>query len=292
MTQLNIGYRKEKVEIYLGQKTMFLGLTSFLSQHEVILKTLRRLILLFFLTGFSLTKACAGWYECYNFKGTVGSYPITLSIQTRAGYFGEKDKKDLNIIGVYKYDKHNDPIRLEGKINFNDNKALLYELSDNKHTAAFEFSFSQTECDGVWKDLATNRTQPLHLNFVSKLVDTLNESQWAGIDILQTAALPGFYFVGIYSKTAGDTKARMDKLQVISKKNNTVFQTIDFSKIETPTGNVSTIIYNNVEVVDSKANIIQVWNDVGRMGGQLTISFNNKAQKFILNPRPVVEGPN
>jgi len=248
-------------------------------------------IFLFFLC-FGLTKVYAGWYECYNFKGTIDKYPITLSIQVRDGYFGEKDKKDLNIIGVYKYDKHNEPIRLEGKINFKDNKALLYEISNNKHSATFEFDFSKIECVGIWRNLSTNKIMPLHLIYVSKLIDTLEENQSANIDILQANSLPDFYFVGIYSKTVGGNKAQMDKLQIIRKKDNIIFQTIDFSKIETKTGNVRTIIYDNVEIIDTNAKKLNVWNDIGRMGGYLTITFNSKIQKFKLNPKPKIDGPN
>ena len=95
-----------------------------------------------FLTIFSVTKVFAGWYECYNFKGTINNYPISLSLQVRQGYFGEASKKDFNLIGVYKYDKHNDPIRLEGQFNTTDQKVILYELSKNNYSATFSFEFS------------------------------------------------------------------------------------------------------------------------------------------------------
>ncbi|RZK04287.1 MAG: hypothetical protein EOO46_16915, partial [Flavobacterium sp.] len=127
--------------------------------------------ILLILLSLGLSKVYAGWYECYNFKGTIGNYPITFSVQVRKGYFGEKEKKNFNIVGVYKYDKFNNPINLEGKIDFATKKALLYEISDNKHTATFEFDFSKNECRGVWRNLSIKKTLPLQLNYVSQLID-------------------------------------------------------------------------------------------------------------------------
>jgi hypothetical protein len=246
---------------------------------------------LLFLLSFGLTKVYAGWYECYNFKGTIDKYPITLSLQVRQGYFGENDKKNYNIIGIYKYDKHNDPIRLEGKINFENNKGLLYEISDNKHAAVFEFDFSKIKCDGVWRNLSTNKTLPLHLNFVSQLIDTLEESQFAKIEILQAISLTDFYFVGEYLKVVGVDRAEMNKLKIIRKKDNVIFQTIDFSKVKSQTGNVMTIIFDNVAIIDVKTMEFNVSNNIGRIGGFLTVHFNAKTQKFKLNPKPIVDGP-
>ena len=259
---------------------------------QILIMTKRLLTIFIFLLTLGLTKAYAGWYECYNFTGTIDKYSITLSLQVRQGFFGEKDKKDFNIIGVYKYDKHNDPIRLEGKINFKDNKALLYEIHNNKHSATFEFNFSKNECSGVWRNLSTNKTMPLHLNFVSQLIDTLDKNQSTNIEILQANSLTGFYFIGEYSKIVGESRAQMDKLRIIRKKDNITFQTIDFSKIETQTGNVMTIIFDNVEVINAKTKELNVTNNIGRMGGFLTIYFDSKTQKFRLNPNPEIDGPN
>src|SRR4051812_27565450 len=98
--------------------------------------TKRTLLTLTILFALSFIKAHAGWYECYNFSGTIDKSPIMLSIQMREGFFGEKDKKDFNVIGVYKYDKNNEPVRLEGKRDFSNNKVVLYAVVGDKPTAA------------------------------------------------------------------------------------------------------------------------------------------------------------
>ncbi|CAI2768780.1 hypothetical protein [Flavobacterium collinsii] len=240
----------------------------------------------------AVTKTYAGWYECFSYKGKIDKYPISLSFQIKEGYFGEKKKKDFNLIGVYKYDNHNNPIRLEGVIDFKKNKILLYEISNEKYTATFEFEFSKEKCVGVWTNLSTNQHLSLQLTNTSILIDQIEENEFKDIEILQASSLIEFYFIGIYSKKSNHDKAQMDKLKIIHKKDNTVFQTIDFSRIKTLTGNIRTIIFDNVEITDNKKKELIVWNDVGRMGGYLTITFNAKTNKFKLDPNPIIDGPN
>lgn len=250
-----------------------------------------KISVLFVLLSIGLSPVYAGWYQCYNFKGTIDKYPISFSIQVKPGYFGEKKKKDYNIIGVYKYDKHNQPIRLEGKIDFTTNKALLYEINNNSYTASFSFDFSTTTCKGSWQNLQNNTTLPLQLQYVSQLVDTTESDQSPAVEILQAASLKDFYFTGLYSKKAGDDRAQMTELNIINKKDNTLFQVIDLLLVETQTGNVATIVFDNVYMTDDKAKKILVLNNVGRVGGYIIIYFDPKTKKFILNPEPIAEGP-
>lgn len=236
--------------------------------------------------------ASAGWYHCYNFKGSIDKYAVSFSMQIADKYFGEPGKKDFNLVGVYKYDKHNEPIRLEGKMSDSSKQIILYETINNKHTACFKFTFSDTECTGTWKDLSTNKTLPLHLVLVSGMKETSLTDSFTNVEILQANALPHYYFTGIYSKKSGEERAHMDHLEIRRKADNTLFQTIDFSKIETATGNVMTIIYNNVEITDLATQKLLVWNNIGRMGGYLFITYNAKTKRFILNPKATIDGPN
>jgi hypothetical protein len=239
----------------------------------------------------SCAKTYAGWYECYNFKGTIGKDSVLLSIQIREGSVGEGDKKEFNIAGVYKYDKQNNPLKLEGTINFNAYQVLLYEMNKGKQTATLRFDFYKNECSGFRKDLSTNQESALHLSFVSEFSDKNRENNFNNISILQTNSFKEFYFIGVYSKEAGEERAHMDQLKIISKKDNTLFQIIDFSSVESQTGNIKTIIFDNVEITDDKKKEFVVWNDAGRMGGLLTVKFNPKLNKFKLNPNPVPDGP-
>ncbi len=248
------------------------------------------LITLTILIIFGFIKADAGWYECYNFSGTIDKSPITLSIQMREDYFGEKNKKDFNIIGVYKYDKNNAPIKLEGRRNSGDNKVVLYEVTGEKQTAAFEFEFSENESKGFWKNLSTAQKLPLNLKYVSKITDTAQENEFSNVEILQANSLKDFYFTGVYSKIKNQADAQMTELKIIRKTDNSVFQTLNFSKVEAPMGNLMTIIFDNIEA-DNKSKNFTIWSKIGRTGGYLTVNYNLKKKKFILNPNPKIDGP-
>lgn len=249
--------------------------------------TLKILILLIL----SITNTYAGWYKCYNYKGTIDKYPISFSIQITEDYFGEKGKKDFNINGVYKYDKHNNPIKLEGKIDFKNSKAYIYEIQNNLNTAVFEFNFSENDCVGTWTNLSTKKVLPLYLSFHSKLIETSEENRFKNVEIIQSNSLFDYYFVGIYSKANGEDRAKMNRLKIIRKNDNSIFQILDFSSIETETGNVRTIIYDNVEVTDIRTKELSIWNNIGRMGGYLTVNYNSKKNKFKVNPKPTIDGP-
>lgn len=246
--------------------------------------------LLIFLFIFTLTvaKTFAGWYEIYNFTGFIGKYPVTLSFQIKEGYFGETSKKHYNIIGVYKYDKFNNPIRLEGKFDQKTNKIDIYELDVNdKISATFSLNLNSNKLSGTWeKD--KNQLQ-VNLKLKDKLSDLANE-EFENIEILQYHSLKDFYFVGSYTKYRESEDAHMRELKIINKKTNKLLQTLNFDKIESSTGNIMTIIYDNVTTYDKNDFIIS--NDIGRVGGYVLVNYNREKNRFFLNPDPVIEGIN
>lgn len=230
--------------------------------------------------GLSIGKSYAGWYECYNFKGNIGNYPITLSIQISEGYFGEKAKKNYNLIGVYKYDRYNSPIRLEGKIDLADNSVVLYEISNRKQAAVFEFKFSEEASDGFWLNKTTNKKLPLQLKFVSKIADLNRTSEFSDVDVLQFHSLNDFYLVGSYSKVKGSDQAQMKRLKIIRKKDNSVCQIIDVSGREEQIGNLMTIIFDNISVLDVNKKILGVSRHLGKYEEPLIILYDLSTRRF------------
>ncbi|ADV51273.1 hypothetical protein Celal_4029 [Cellulophaga algicola DSM 14237] len=258
---------------------------------KFMMKRVFLLMVLFSILG--LVKTYAGWYQCYNYKGTVGNYPITLSIQITEGFFGEKDKEIFAINGVYKYDHYNNPIQLEGVLNLKNNKIQLFEKFNDAQTATLEFNFSENIVTGTWTSLQNQKTLPLNLEYVSKLMDTSDADVFENIEILQLNALKDYYFMGVYSKKeAASVRANMQKLKIMNKHDNSVFQIIDFKDLEYNVGNVITLIYQNIEVNNLSENKITVWCDVGRMGGVFTIQFDNLKNKFISDYDLTIDGPN
>jgi hypothetical protein len=249
----------------------------------------KTLITLTMLIAFGFVRAEAGWYECYNFSGTIDKSPITLSLQIRAGYFGEKEKRHFNVIGLYKYDRVGVPVRLEGVRNTANDKVVLYELRGEKRTATFEFVFSENEAAGSWKNLSTNEERPLNLKFVSGLTDTATENQFAGIEILLADSLKDFYFVGVYSKNREQEDAEMKRLKIFRKKDGSLFQTLDLSAAETPAGNLMTVIFDNVEAGPKSKNFT-IASKAGRTGGYFKVNYDLRKKRFVFDPKPVIEG--
>jgi len=245
-----------------------------------------RIFLLFFLL-FAI-KGFAGWYEVYNFTGKIDKFPVTFSLQVRSGYFGESAKKGYNIIGVYKYDKFNNPIRLEGKFDQKTNRIEVYELdANNKISATFSLILKSKNLSGTWKN--NQKQLNVILQLKDKLSDLANEN-FENIEILQYQTLKDYYFVGIYKKDSQSKDAVMEDLKIISKKTNQIFQTLNFDAVETPTGNLMTIIFDNVSA--NKNNDFIIFNSYGRVGGYLLVDYNSSKNRFILNPNPIAEGGN
>ncbi|MDQ0640243.1 hypothetical protein QF042_003808 [Pedobacter sp. W3I1] len=247
-----------------------------------------KLIVLLAALVLSAVKTFAGWYDTYNYAGSIGAYPVTLSFQLKEGYFGETAKKSYNVIGVYKYDKFNNPIRIEGIFNRNTHEVTIYEYgTNNKVFATFRLDFTSHKLTGIWNGGKSRLKVALQLE--NRLSD-ISDEEFDNIEILQLPALVNYYFVGVYAKKSQSTEAHMRALKIISKENGKTIQTLKFDSIETPTGNLMTIIFDNITI--GKGNNFLISNQIGRVGGYLTVDFNPKTKQFILNPKPVAEGVN
>jgi len=242
-------------------------------------------ILLITLFLLAAVPSFAGWYKCYNFAGFIGNYPVKLSFQLKEGYFGEPSKKKYNVIGVYKYDKYNTPIRLEGIFNLVTNQIELFEIGANTQvTATFKLNYSSKQLDGNWNNKKNNLA--VNMNLVNQLMDQ-PEVAFNGVEMLQFPSLDKYYFVGVYNKNL-KSDAYMSKLKIISKQTNKIVQILSFTGIDTPTGTLMTIIYDNVTT--TKGNDFIVSNSIGRVGGYLTVTYSPKKKRFILNQEPIAEG--
>lgn len=243
-----------------------------------------------FLTALILTsvKTFAGWYNSYNYVGSIDKYQVTLSFQIKEEYFGEPTKKSYNVIGVYKYNKFNNPIRLEGIFDQKTQVLKIYEIGLNSQVSAtFNLNFSSQKLTGSWNN--GKGSLKVNLQLVNKLSD-LSDEAFDDVNILQFPSLKNYYFIVVYAKKSKSTRAYMSALKIIKKESNETFQTLNFENIETPTGNVMTIIYDNITI--GKGNNFLVSNEIGRVGGYLNVRFNVKDRRFVLNPEPVAEGGN
>jgi hypothetical protein len=249
---------------------------------------MKKLILIYILWG--VTQLHAGWYEVYSFKGMIaGKYPIELLIQTKDTY-SSKNKKIYDLVGIYKYDKFNTPIALEGKI---DNGEIeLYVVKNKKKVEKFSFSFSKKESIGTWTNLKSKKSMPLSLEYVNTL-DDRERKAFNNVEILQKMTLKDYYFVGVYMLEEDSyPSSRMSSLKIINKKTDKLFQEIDFTSYDVPVGNIMTIIFDHIEYVDLKNKMtkFQLWNGMGRMGGLFTFYWDSKSRKFLRSSTVHVEG--
>jgi hypothetical protein len=251
---------------------------------------MKKLLLTSFLIFFAFTKASAGWYICYNYVGTIDNkLPIHLCIQIENDW--GHPQKIRNVFGIYVYDNHNNPIKLKGTLT--DGKTLeLYEFVAKQKTAVFKFDLSlNDESNGNWQNLKTKEMLPINLKKISYLYDDegsipypVQDFKMESVAILQNASFEKFYFIGIYSMNTAYQSAHMTELKIMNKRDNTVFQTIDFTKLDFSVGNIMTIIFDNVEIRD-KQEFIVTYKD-RQMGSNLVIKYNPKTKKFKLNPKP------
>lgn len=259
-----------------------------------VLKSILIIILLFI-----SDTASAGWYECYNFEGKINQSSITLSFQYLPGYFGGLETADLNLIGCYKYDRYNTPIKIRGIWEKENHLILIYELDgDDNITAFFRLEESAPgiwrgywEDRGVGKKLQVENRVEIHLT--SQLNDTKEAYAFSGVEMLQAACLPDYYFVGVYTKDSTPYRhAYMTALKIISKKDDTIFQTLNFDDYFYDIGNVRTIIYDNVELntVGYTDGSFRIWCDAGKMGGYYDVFLSLTENKFEVAPEPFIDG--
>jgi hypothetical protein len=91
----------------------------------------------------------AGWYKVYNFEGTIGKYPVQISIQIDE--LLEKESYS-SVTGVYIYTKHGSPIKLYGTI-FKNKFVQLSEYNERGDiTASLNFELCDLTCTGKWKN--------------------------------------------------------------------------------------------------------------------------------------------
>lgn len=229
----------------------------------------------------------ANGYQCYNYTGTVGKASINLSYQITPDYFGEAAKKNFNVNGVYSYTQYNTPIRLEGILDANQQTITLYEMNKEQRTATFILSLQDQKISGTWAKVGTTTSLPVQLQLTTSLNDTQLDTPTVVTEIPQFDSLPDYYFVGVYTKKAGATQAEMTALKIMRKKDHHLFQEISFTDATVPTGNLMTVIYDQIEVTSPKAKNFTVANQYGRTGGYWNIVWNTQTQRFEKAVEPI-----
>lgn len=252
-----------------------------------------KLLYLSIVLTISFSNVFGGWFECYNYVGSIDKYPITLSIQIFCrGCSDIKDRKILTVEGVYKYDRINNPIKLKGKIDTTTNKVVIKEFNKNIQVASMNFVFTTDTINGKWISLANNNVRPIKLKYLSQITDTFNvyankTKVFQKADILMFSSTKNRYFVGEYeynfegNSDVSDSRAKMMRLKIFDKKSNNIIYNIDLSKYYpiNSFGNLMTVIYDNVKVIYNGFSIAE---GSGMMGSIVNFHFNPIKNEFVI----------
>ncbi|MFK8251672.1 hypothetical protein [Ancylobacter terrae] len=204
----------------------------------------------FVLALLPVSPAAAGWYRVETYTGTVGPYPVTLSLQ-RYDDFGS----GITVEGSYVYDRRQSPIALYGTAEgarlrlcetaeaAEIQRILVQGLKTPVDTAACPFTLDvgPDGASGTWS--AGGRNLPVALTRTGRLDDT-----GAGV-VEGTVAIPFWAqtarhrFAGIYTKS--DAGICMTRLQAIDKTSAKVTGEIAFDRDDCNAGMVMTSIYLN-----------------------------------------------
>lgn len=150
--------------------------------------------------------AFAGWYHVENFTGSIGPYPIHLSLQTY-DHFGS----GITVVGSYYYDTKGSPIPLYGR--YNDGKPELCEIADDKALekilivgsktvidttgCPFALDVDQSGATGTWRK--GSRQYPVTLKRVGTLDDTGDAKLEGTVEIAFWAQTACDVVFGIYA---------------------------------------------------------------------------------------------
>lgn len=236
--------------------------------------------LLFFVTClFSIsTFADNTWYSIRNFEGSVGPYPIAMSIQ----YI---DNSKENIMGSYFYKNRSTPIPLHGLIK--DDFITMCEVSGSKdysqeiiqgddfypEKCEFNLRVNGKELIGSWVkntkkfDVKLTLMQSWDKKYLTG--DSLRIPYWGSDD--------DYAFFGVYKEKGG--KLSVNDIEVVEKKTGDVIQHINPQSDKCEFGFYMTYVYQNIErsVNGSYLNCYSTRGDITS-----DLRFNYRSKKYTI----------
>ncbi len=233
-------------------------------------------------------RAVAGWYHVENFTGTLGPYPIHLSLQFYAS-FGD----GTDVEGSYFYDNKLIPIALYGT-HRKDHLALC-EISDPKSFhriiivgtttpadakgCTFALDVHDADVTGTWS--SAGNSYPVALKRVATLDNTGDDGKIEGrVDIPFWAQTARHVFIGTYVKS--DTQVCLAFVTVFDKKSKRPVQKLMFDEKDCTAGLLMTPIYLNLgEPFGNGSNGIEIDFDGGRMGHSEIYIFDAKKNGYV-----------
>ncbi|WP_456311251.1 hypothetical protein [Serratia proteamaculans] len=230
--------------------------------------------------------AHAGWYVVDNYEGSIGAWPIHLSLQEYDSY-----GSGLNIKGSYYYDKYHAPIPLYGKrtadalelceVHGADDydRALVQGTKKGFDTQScpFRLALKAGELTGHWQQ--GEKRYAVALKHTASLNNTAEERISARhVDIPFWGQTPTHSFIGHYQ--ASTDGIAIDSISVINKKTGNTDQTINPQRPPCQFGFYMTAIYQNMESDNTGK---MVWLNCYSEKADITVDyhFDKTRQRYI-----------
>lgn len=231
----------------------------------------------FFCTSYS--EASENWYVVNNYAGTIGKYPVHLSIQP----YNFSD--EVNVEGSYYYDHYNSPIVLfgiekEGNIILCEasekNDFEKYILQGDEYEierCPFRMKIQGRNITGEWNN--KNVKMDVSLSRVASLNKNIITSKNGEIDVPFWGDTKNHIFIGVYKQDKD--RVAINKVKVISKDNGQVVQVINPQDKNCDFGFYMTSIYQNLERFDDSSISLNCY----RTKSDFSIEYRLKGNSYI-----------
>lgn len=237
--------------------------------------------IIFLGVGCGYSEASESWYVVDNYTGTIGKYPVHLSIQSYD--FGS----DVNVEGSYYYDYHNSPIVLFGKEKAGD--IVLCEISGKENFERYIVSgdkYDATTCPfritkygqtlkGEWKN--KNINLDVTLSKVASMDKYNITSKNGELDVPFWGDTDKHSFIGIYKQ--GDDGVTINEIKVLSKDDGQVIQVINPQDNKCDFGFYMTPIYQNVERFSSSSISLNCYST----NSDVSVEYRLKGNEYLKN---------
>ncbi|MGO2441565.1 MAG: hypothetical protein ACTH8B_17000 [Serratia proteamaculans] len=231
--------------------------------------------------GCGYSEASESWYVVDNYTGTIGKYPVHLSIQSYD--FGS----DVNVEGSYYYDHHNSPIVLFGKESAGD--IVLCEISSKEDFERYIVSgdkYDATKCPfritkhdqtlkGEWKN--KNINLDIILSKVASMDKSNITSKNGELDVPFWGSTDKHSFVGVYKQ--GNDGVTINEIKVLSKNDSQVIQVINPQSKKCDFGFYMTPIYQNVERFSSSSISLNCYST----NSDFSVEYRLKGNEYLKN---------
>lgn len=233
------------------------------------------------LSACQLVFASNSWYEVNNYIGTVGKYPVHVSLQTYS--FGHYN----NVKGSYYYDKYRAPIVLYGrktatgitlcettsKTDFE--KYLSVGEEYDLDACPFRLTYNDTGLSGIWQNDKTSL--PVNLSSTDVMNKTQIIAREGNIEIPFWGQTAEHSFIGVYENS--NNGPVINRVNVLDKKNGKVIQTINLPAGNCDFGFYMTAIYQNIETDNDATVSFHCYSSKADISEEYT--FNKKEGRYL-----------